>query len=366
MRAVSFTPSPYSPPKPLLAGGNSLALDRRAIMLEEVPRRLPIKVRRGASSTELIASELETPAGAESMPATLARFATLLALLLFAAPGALADDAAETPTKESTEVMDLFAAEEAGQIEVKFIAKNSHKGRILVTNKLPNGVKVRLPEAFIGVPVVAQFGGGGMGGGGMGGGGMGAGGGGGQQAMGGGGGMGGGGMGGGGGMFSIPPDRVTKIDVPLLCLDHGKADPTSSNPYKLRPVDPSTDRPEVIELLKAFGNGDLQHNAAQAAVWHLNSDVSWEELATKLTGTTRNLNRSPYFNRFELQSALAYASEAARRGAELATEQSEVSKASQTETDSLPSSEEVKATEETEVSDKADDSAEVEVSEEKE
>ncbi|WP_442482248.1 hypothetical protein [Aeoliella sp. SH292] len=303
------------------------------------------------------------------MPATLARFATLLALLLFAAPGAFADDAAETPSKESTEVMDLFAAEEAGQIEVKFIAKNSHKGRILITNKLPNGVKVRLPEAFIGDPIVAQFGGGGGGGGNFGGGGGGGfgGGGGGQQSMGGGGGMGGGGMmGGGGGMFSIPPDRVTKIDVPLLCLDHGKADPTSSNPYKLRPVDPSTDRPEVIELLKAFGNGDLQHNAAQAAVWHLNSDVSWEELATKLTGTARNLNRSPYFNRFELQSALAYASEASRRGAELAAQKPEVSKASESETDSLEASEEAKATEESEVNEKADDTAEVEVSEEKE
>jgi hypothetical protein len=327
-------------------------------MLKGMPRPLPTKRGRVAFSTELIASELETPAGAESMPATLARFATLLALLLCATPCAFADDAAEIPNKESAEVMDLFAAEKAGQIEVKFIAKNAHKGRILITNKLPNGVKVRLPEAFIGDPIVAQFGGGGGGGNfGGGGGGMG---GGGQQSMGGGGGI------GGGGMFSIPPDRVTKIDVPLLCLDHGKADPTSSNPYKLRPVDPSTDRPEVIELLKAFGNGDLQHNAAQAAVWHLNSNVSWDELASKLTGTTRNLNRSPYFNRFELQSALAYASEASRRGAELAAEKPEVSEASKSETDSLEASDEAKSTEASEASEKADDSAEVEVSEDKE
>ncbi len=219
-------------------------------------------------------------------------------------------------------IVDLFAAQEDGTIEVKFIAKNDHEGRILITNKLPHGVKVKIPAAFVGDPVVAQFGGGGGGLGGGGGGFGGGGGGGGQQGVGGGGGGlgggGGGGLGGGGGgggVFSIPPERLTKIDVPLLCLDHGKADPTSSKPYRLRPIDASTDRPEVVELLKAFGNGQLQHNAAQAAVWHLNNDIPWQELAAKLTGTRRNISRSPYFSRFELQAAYAYAGEALQRGA---------------------------------------------------
>ncbi|QDU57404.1 hypothetical protein [Aeoliella mucimassa] len=229
-----------------------------------------------------------------------------------------AEEAEPAPAVEDVAedaIVDLFEAREAGQIEVKFIAKSDHEGRILITNKLPHGVKVRMPEAFVGDPVVAQFGGGGgMGGGG---GGFGGGGGGGNQSVGGGGGgMGGGGMGGGGGVFSVAPERITKIEVPLLCLDHGKKDPSSSKPYNLRPVDPSSDRPEVIELLKAFGKGQLQHNAAQAAAWHLNNDLSWQELAAKLTGTRRNISRSPYFSRFELQAAYAYANEAARLASE--------------------------------------------------
>jgi hypothetical protein len=227
---------------------------------------------------------------------------------------------AELPEVDADAVHDIFAAQNDGAVEVKFIAKNDHEGRILITNKLPHGVKVQIPEAFVGVPVAAQFGGGG-GGGNFGGGG----GGGGNQSVGGGGGLGGGGGGGlggggGGGVFNIPPERVTKIDVPLLCLDHGKADPSSSKPYELRPVDPSKDRAEVVELLKAFGDGQLQHNAAQAAVWHLNNDLSWQELAAKLTGTRRNISRSPYFSRFELQAAYAYAGEARRRGAEAEAE----------------------------------------------
>jgi hypothetical protein len=111
------------------------------------------------------------------------------------------------PVGEPVE-MDLFDAMQSGAVEAKFIARDSQRGRIVVTNKTPNPVSVVIPDAFIGVPQVqAQFGGGGMGGGmgGMGGGGQqsvgggrGGGGGGGRRG-GGGGGFGGGGRGGGGG-----------------------------------------------------------------------------------------------------------------------------------------------------------------------
>jgi hypothetical protein len=159
------------------------------------------------------------------------------------------------------------------------------------------------------VPALAQFGGGGRGGGGRGGGGRGGGGGGGgNQST--GGGLGGGG--GGGGLFSVPPEQVAELNFPVLCLDHGLRDPSSSKPYKIVPAEDHIDRPAVIELLKAFGTGKLQHGAAQAAVWHLNNDLSWDELAAKRQGTRRNFNRPPYFSREELQAALAYANEAQR------------------------------------------------------
>ena len=215
---------------------------------------------------------------------------------------------------------EFFDAIDKGLIDVKFIARNDHAARLIIANKLKEGVNLRLPEAFAGVPevVLAQMGGGGFGGGGMGGGGTGIGGGGGQSVGGGmgGGGMGGGGMGGGGmgggGMFSIPPEKVGKFNVPVVCLDHGKPDPSSSKSYKIVPVDWYVQEPAVVELLKAFGRGELQHDAAQAATWHLNNGLSWQQLAAKQQGTARSIVRPPYFAPRALQAAASYASEAQR------------------------------------------------------
>jgi hypothetical protein len=214
--------------------------------------------------------------------------------------------------------VEFFSAMEEGQVDVKFIAKSDRAARLLITNKTPKPIELKLPEAFAGVPALAQFGGGGGargGGGGLGGGGGGfGGGGGGQQSVGGGLGGGGGGLGGGGGggFFSIPPEKTAKINVAVVCLDHGLRNPSSSANYKIVPADAHLDRPAVIELLKAFGRGELQHGAAQAAAWHLNNDMSWNELANKLQGTRRSLRRPPYFSRDEIQAGMAYATESHR------------------------------------------------------
>ncbi|MEX0586397.1 MAG: hypothetical protein WD176_07125, partial [Pirellulales bacterium] len=75
----------------------------------------------------------------------------------------------------------MFDAVDDGQAELTFIAKSDHAGRVILTNKTKQPLNLRLPEAFAGVPVLAQFGGGGGGRGGGGRGGFGGGGGGGQQ-----------------------------------------------------------------------------------------------------------------------------------------------------------------------------------------
>jgi hypothetical protein len=226
----------------------------------------------------------------------------------------------------TTGTVGLFDAIDAGRVDVTFIAKSDRAARILITNRQKQPIHLRLPEAFAGVPVLAQFGGGGggrggggFGGGGRGGGGFGGGGsGGGQQSVGGGlggggGGLGGGGLGGGGGgIFSVPPEQTAKINVPVVCLDHGLRTPSASNKYKMVPAEDHLDRPAVVELLKAFGRGELNHAATQAATWHLNNDLSWQELAAKLSGTRRSIRRPPYFSREEIQAGVAYANEAAR------------------------------------------------------
>jgi hypothetical protein len=245
------------------------------------------------------------------------------AIMFLGAVAATNSHAADSKAKSAVappagSTVEFFQAIDDGQVDVKFIAKSDRAARILITNKTQQPINLQLPEAFAGVPILAQIGGGGRGGGGFGGGGQGGGGfgggGGGQQSVGGGlGGGGGGGLGGGGGgVFSIPPEETAKINVAVVCLDHGLRNPSSASKYTIVPADQHLDRPAVIELLKAFGRGELQHGAAQAATWHLNNDLSWNELAAKLQGTRRSPSRPPYFNRNEIQAGMAYASESHR------------------------------------------------------
>jgi hypothetical protein len=215
----------------------------------------------------------------------------------------------------ASEPVNLFQAIDDKKVEVTFIAKNDHDARVLIKNNTKQPLSLKMPAAFAGVPL-AQFGGGGggRGGGGGGRGGSSGGGGGQQQSVGGGGGGGlGGGGGGGGGVFSVPPEEIAKVDVEVVCLDHGLRTPNGSSAYKMVPAEEFLeDKPAVVELLAAFGRGELQHQAVQAAAWNLNSEVPWDQLTAKLQGTRRTPNRAPYFSRQEIQAGMAYANEAKR------------------------------------------------------
>ena len=232
--------------------------------------------------------------------ALIAAVGVLPALLLGAERAEFSDAVSET--------VEMFSAMEAGQIDVKLIPKDSTECRVLIENKTDKPLTVQLPDAFAAVPVLAQFGGGGdMGGmGGLGGGGRGGRGGGntggGMQGMGGGmgggmmGGMGGGGMGGGGmggmGMMNIPPEKVGKRQAVMVCLEHGKKDPRPGVAYVIKPIDQFTDKPQVHELCRMLGNGMVSQRAAQVAAWHLNNDMSWQELKEKY------IKRGPMFYRY--------------------------------------------------------------------
>jgi hypothetical protein len=238
------------------------------------------------------------------------------------APRAFA--ASDAPAAADSKEVELFSAMRDGTVEAKIIVKNDHEARVFITNNTKQPLSIKLPEAFAAVPALAQRAGGGGGSGRSTGG---SGGGGGQQQS-TGGGLGGGG-GGGGGQFSVPPEKTERIDAEVVCLDHGLVEPSSSKPYKLMPADEHLDRPEVIELLKALGRGELQHGAAQAAAWHLNNDLTWDELAAKRQGTKRNLNRPPYFTSEEMKLAVAYAGAATSRAQNVSPEERAAKKAAE-------------------------------------
>jgi hypothetical protein len=198
--------------------------------------------------------------------------------------------------------VELFEAIQAREIEVKLIPKDDAEARVLVKNNTKKPLNVKLPDAFAGVPVLAQVGGGNIGGGGGGGGA--------NQSFGGGMGgmMGGGGM--GMGMMNVAPEQVAQFKVDIVCLEHGKKDPRPNIPYKIAAVDRVTTRPGVKELLAAMGKGEIHRRAAQAAAWHLANGLSWEQLAAKriphLNGTSE-----PWFSPQEIQAGMRIATAAA-------------------------------------------------------
>jgi hypothetical protein len=217
--------------------------------------------------------------------------------------------------------VDLFKARDAGQIEVKLIPHDSKSGTVIITNNTNRPLTIKLPKAFAGVPVLAQRRGG-VGGGGIGGNNLGGGGGGNQGLgggfTGGGGGFGGGGVGGGGGggggFFNIGPERVGKLKIVAVCLEHGKQDPNPRVPYALVPIESVTSDPKVIEVVTMLGSGGIDQPAAQAAAWHLANGLSWQELAAKIGIKHLNGTTELFFSASDLQRACRISDEAERRG----------------------------------------------------
>src|SRR5690606_17345134 len=114
----------------------------------------------------------------------------------------------------------------------------------------------------------------------------------------------GGGMGGmGGGMWNVPPEKIAQFSVPTVCLEHGKPDPRPAVPYKIVPINQVAQKPEVAEVCAMLATGQLPQRVAQVAAWHLNNDMSWQQLATKQLRFA-NGRRQPYFSQQEIFLAM--------------------------------------------------------------
>ncbi|NUQ64553.1 MAG: hypothetical protein HUU20_18970 [Pirellulales bacterium] len=189
------------------------------------------------------------------------------------------------PYRQGCETVDLFQAIEDGQLQVRLIPRDSAQVRLLVENKSGKPLNVLLPEAMAASPVLAQF----------------------ENLFGPGGGqdnapqnlgfgmpmMQGGGnqaplfnMPGGQNQnrgpgfmpFNIAPEVVGQMKLSSVCLDHGKPNPRPTIQYELRRIDEVTAIPAMHEVCSMLGRGEIGQKAAQAAAWHLNNGLSWEEL----------------------------------------------------------------------------------------
>ncbi len=239
-----------------------------------------------------------------------------IALLL-----AVAVCAADSPTRPAkigqydpqAQTVEMFAAIDKGDIAVKLIPKDSTQCKVLIENKTDKPLNVKLPDAFAGVPVLAQAAGPGVG---PGRGNNSSGNNRGNQNQGMGGGMGGmGGMGGGMGMFNVPPEQVGKFVVPTVCLEHGKREPRPKVPYEIKPLEDFTTKPGVREVCQMVGTGKVNQRAAQAAAWHLNNDMTWQEQAAKRIHHADGRSE-PYFSTAEIQAGMQIAATAVKAAEE--------------------------------------------------
>jgi len=205
------------------------------------------------------------------------------------------DNAAPAAPPADAQQLDLFEGMRNGDLAVRFVPKDSREARITIENKTEKPLTVKLPQAFAGVPVLAQAAGAGAG----------AGAGRGNQGVGGGMGM-GGGM---GGMMYIAPEKTESMKVPTVCLEHGKTEPHPTVPYTIVPIESFTDRPAVQELCRMLGDGKISQRVAQAAAWYLQNDMSWQQLATKQQRRAGG-GTSPYFSPAEIRAAMQLATSA--------------------------------------------------------
>ena len=129
---------------------------------------------------------------------------------------------------------------------------------------------------------------------------------------------GGGGMGGGGGgFFRVEPDKVRKLKIVTVCLEHGKKDPNPHMQYELKPLDSYTSNAQTIETVKMLARGEVDQHSAQAAAWHFENRMSWQELANKVGVKHIDGSTEPYFTSEHIQRGLVVANEAQRRAAEI-------------------------------------------------
>jgi len=214
------------------------------------------------------------------------------------------------------EKIDIFVGIETGQLDVKLIPQNEKKSQLLITNKTDRPLSVQLPAAFAGVPVLAQF----------------------PMAMqqnspqpiGGGpqGPMGDFFMnlgmpdmnqpGAGPGFFNIPgfqfniaPEKVGKLKLRTVCLDHDKGQPLPRIKYEIKPIGEVAKKPGVAEVCALLGKGMISQRVAQLAAWHLENDKSWDELASK-THRGGAFTKTPQYSRTEIMAARQLAERAVK------------------------------------------------------
>lgn len=203
----------------------------------------------------------------------------------------------ETPVRSAAEPVDLFTALEQKSIAVDVFALDSKAVNLQIHNRTDRPLTIKMPAALAAAPVLTQqpFGqllgqnnnqvGNSNNGG--------------NQAV----GIGGpqnnnnnrnGNANANPGFFNVPAEKVIKLRLTAVCLEHGKREPNARLKYELKPLAEVCDDPRIETVVSALGRGEVRQSIAQLAAWNIANGKSWDELAAQKTEHITGLS-SPMF-----------------------------------------------------------------------
>ena len=105
-------------------------------------------------------------------------------------------------------------------------------------------------------------------------------------------------------MFRIEADRPGKLQIEMVCLEHGKADPNPRMKYIIVPLEQFNADPKVTELCRLLAEGKVKQNIAQAAAWNMANGMTWDSLAKKNRRESQYTGNEKYFTQDELRAAV--------------------------------------------------------------
>lgn len=79
--------------------------------------------------------------------------------------------------------------------------------------------------------------------------------------------------------LSLAPGQFVQAQLPCFCLEYGRPDPEERIPYVLCPLTDLNARPALAGLLRQFASRGINQSVVQLAVWHIATDVPWQELS---------------------------------------------------------------------------------------
>jgi hypothetical protein len=97
---------------------------------------------------------------------------------------------------------------------------------------------------------------------------------------------------------AVPAKESVDVSVPGVCLNYGKPAPTPRDTLVLMDVDTYTTDPRIRKALRSLATLGTSHGVAQAVMWRLCNDLSFEMMVEQSAGKVMNVHEIALAARF--------------------------------------------------------------------